>query len=312
MVTSDRVGPGRPRPARTTWWRTGRRRGPRRRLEQLGLGQVALGQHPKARTGRRASAAPCMARQLVNRARVRPPAAVMSGPSSSCSAWRALGAAGVGEVGGAVQQGARPVREGAAHVEVVGARRREPEAVLEQRRHRGRGEHGGHRRATGARPAPGPPRSGATRSAGVRPAGPEASTQATWSAPSAGDGAEVLDQVAGGQQGPVAPRPVVVAGLPPRPAPPARLAVGPPQRRRQRARAGPGPARARAASSWRRRAPGRSPAVGAAQHPPAGQRARAPRRAGRPPSATPSARRRRRRRRRGRAPPGPRPAAGRR
>ena len=57
--------------------------------EQRGLGEIVLGQHGARRAeGPSAAAASCMARRLVKRASVRPPAAVMRACSSACTpAW---------------------------------------------------------------------------------------------------------------------------------------------------------------------------------------------------------------------------------
>ena len=76
-----------------------------------------------ASRGRRASAAASMARQLVNRASVRPPAAAMSASSSSCIAGLEAGVARVGQVGGAVEQRVVLVVERAADVELRRSRR---------------------------------------------------------------------------------------------------------------------------------------------------------------------------------------------
>ena len=71
------------RPARSPWWRTGRSaRRPLKRATSAGLGRSDWVSTLQGSRGRRAVAAASMARQLVNRARVRPPAARMSASSS--------------------------------------------------------------------------------------------------------------------------------------------------------------------------------------------------------------------------------------
>ena len=81
-------GRGCPRPARSPWWRTGRRSRPTANFSSRQvLREIAL-QEDACRAARAASAAAAasVARLLVNRARVRPPAASSSCASSSCSA----------------------------------------------------------------------------------------------------------------------------------------------------------------------------------------------------------------------------------
>ena len=112
------------------------------------MGSSPWSEHPVGEGPRRAAAAASMARRLVNRARVRPPAARMSAASSSMHGRLGLGPPAVGEVAGHVEQ--RVVREveRAADVELARDRTRRAQAPLAGGRHGGARQHGGRRRPT--------------------------------------------------------------------------------------------------------------------------------------------------------------------
>ena len=124
----------RPPPARTRGWRTGRptRRRGRPRPGPAWAGRTGPGAGRAGAAGR-ASTAAVMARQLVNRASVRPPAAVISASSSSWMAGSDSGRRRSGRDCGHVEQGVLPVVEGAADVELVGLVGGEPQALGQSR-----------------------------------------------------------------------------------------------------------------------------------------------------------------------------------
>ena len=97
------------------------------RAHSAGLGRSRWVRIVYGTVARTAAAASSIARQLVNRASVRPPAAVMSAASSSCTAGAELLGPRVGEVPGAVQERVRRVVERAADVGDVGSVGRQAE-----------------------------------------------------------------------------------------------------------------------------------------------------------------------------------------
>ncbi len=176
-----------------------------------------MGLSPWARTskgsvGRRASAASCMARQLVNSARVRPPAAAMSEPSSSCRARRASGRRGSGRC--LAQYSSAQVSKGNG---LPTSRWSVPWAGRPSRVASRGGTVAdvstavtlGHSRWA----SKGPTSMGAARRVVVRPDGPEDSTQATCSVAERHQPRQLLAEVSHRQQGAVAPGAVVAVAV---------------------------------------------------------------------------------------------------
>ena len=121
MVTRVRVRPGTSTPCQKP--RVANRQATSssaERLDERRLGQVALRIDRVGQPARRTSAAARMARQLVNSARVRPPAASMRATSSSWMAASASGRRRSGRCRAHVQHRLVPVVERAAHVEDIG------------------------------------------------------------------------------------------------------------------------------------------------------------------------------------------------
>ena len=126
MVTRDSVGPGTSIP-----WNSpavAKRHevsSSVNRARRAGLGRSSWVSTSNGRRRRSSSAASCIARRLVKRASVRPPAAVMRACELVVDPGLVAGLARVREVGGAVEEGVGGVVERAADVEQLRALERQ-------------------------------------------------------------------------------------------------------------------------------------------------------------------------------------------